>query len=673
MGRPAPTGGSAEPARAQTRNRAPDRVLTGGVVAFNEEQHLEGALDSILSQPLPDGWRWGTVWVVASGCTDRTVEIAARFAAGDDRVRVVVETERRGKAHALAEVLRRAGGDALLLLNSDARAAPGAVAGLLRKAEGVSAPFAVMGRPVPAIGCSDAIGGMVRLLWNVHHEFHRELLADGGGTHLSDEMLLLSLPMAPPIPDGIINDGSYFGAWLAQHHGRRLYAPDAAVEIETPRTLRDHLRQRRRILVGHHQVARMVGIAPSALPRYGAAHPRAAVGIVRRAYREGRHRMRDLVLLAAGEMAATLLAQWDRVPPERDHVRWKRIEAPLVGGPERERARRTSPASVAHSLGTEDASAGPASFLDLRVETLLRVARRFGTGVPIDELHALLPSQGPAESGELRRWLERRPHLARVEGDRVFCPDDRPEGLAEREARARDYRRAAECLVGRHLAPVLPWVRCVGITGSTAYGAPAADDDLDLFVVTRTGSLWVFLAYTYLAVRIGFRPRPGTDRPPPCFNYVLEDRQAQEEFATARGFLFAREALTARIFRGEGYYRDLLAAAPWLGAEIPRLYGQRTSGVPPSPAPAAPWAIRVVNALVFPPLAAYLQLVGLRRNAMIREAPAVEGRFRTFTAPRRLAFVSDRFDQIRAELGPATWTAPENVGMASPSRIPTAR
>jgi hypothetical protein len=645
------------------------RVLAGGVVAYNEEQHLERALDSLLRQTLPSGWRWGTVWVVASGCTDRTVEIAERMAAVDARVRVLVEPERAGKARALGQILRRASGDALVLLNSDARAGTGSVSELLRTADGCAAPFAVMGRPLPVSERRDLVGAMVRLLWNVHDEFHRVTLAHGEGTHLSDELLLLSLPMAPTLPDGIINDGSFFGAWLTQHHGRRLYAPAAAVETETPRSFRDHLTQRRRILIGHRQVARLVGIAPSALPRYALARPRQALALLRRAFRRGEHRWRDLFLLGAGEVAATVLATWDRLPPQKDHVRWRRINVPSAPeSPERSSSDWTITAPP-------DSAASPqaTAFLDVRVETLLQVARTFGTGVPLDELTYLLPSEGPAGVEDLRQWLDARPHLARVEGDRAFSPAAHADRLRERERRGAAYRRAAEHLVDRHLQPVLPWVRCVGITGSTAYGAPKAGDDLDLFVVTRAGSLWVFLAYTYVAVRLGFRPTAGSDRPPPCFNYVLDDRQAPTEFAEARGFLFAREALTARIFRGERYYRDLLATAPWLGGELPRLYAKRTSGVRPPPEPPAPWPVRVVNAALFPWLAAYLQLAGLRRNARFRSQSTRDGTFRTVTAPRRLAFVSERFDRLDGELAPASAASSQEAGMAAPSRIPTAR
>jgi hypothetical protein len=313
------------------------------------------------------------------------------------------------------------------------------------------------------------------------------------------------------------------------------------------------------------------------------------------------------------------------------------------------------------------------AFLDLRVETLLQVARRFGTGVTLEELNSLLPPEGPSSVEDLRRWLDERPDLARIEGDRAFLPTGHPDRLRDRESRAATYRKAAQRLVDQHLQPVLPWVRCVGITGSTAYGAPEAGDDLDLFVVTRAGSLWVFLAYTYFAVRIGFRPSVGSDRPPPCFNYVLDDRQAPTEFAEARGFLFAREALTAQIFRGERYYQDLLAAAPWLGIEIPRLYAKRASNGPPAPALPAPWGVRVLNAALFPLVATYLQLVGLRRNALQRTKQSHDGAFRTVTGPRRLAFVSERFERLSTDFAPASYVAPAGPGMTAPTRIPASR
>jgi hypothetical protein len=663
---PGPPGGEASH-RGRDGGR---RVLAGGVVAHNEEGRIGAALASLLDQQLPPGWTWGTVWVVASGCTDRTVEIVEDWARRDLRVKVVVEPERRGKARALGEVLRRSSGDALVLLNSDARAGTGAVASLLATAAEGPAPYAVMARPVPEVLGEGAVLGMIRLLWDVHDQFHRELLSRGESNHVSDELLLLSLPTAPPIPDGVINDGSYFGAWLTSHGGRLSYAPDAVVSTEAPTTLRGHLTQRRRILVGHRQVEELFGVAPVAMPRYALAHPRAAVAILLRALRQGEHRVTYLLLLFLAERAASALAVWDRLPPRRDHVRWERVPSVAVAGHgpvlSRGMAGETGAPRPVVSAGRP--------LLDDRVEALLGVARRFGTGVPLEELRLLLPLEGPGDPVELERWLYSRPDLARIEGDRAYSPGGLAHRTSDRERRADQYRAAAERLVGRDLRPLLPLLRCVAITGSTAYGAPEEGDDLDLFVVTRSGTLWVVLAYTYLAVRLRFQPAVSEGRPPPCLNYVLDERRAPAEFWEARDFLFAREALSARVLRGEEYYRDLLACAPWLGTEIPRLYAQRSSGTPPRAGNPAPRAIRVLNAALYPWLAAYLQFVGLWRNHASRARNGTDGTFRTVTGARRLAFVSARFDRLRADLAAATHRgARQDRPVGAPARSPSSR
>ncbi|HUI38952.1 MAG TPA: glycosyltransferase, partial [Thermoplasmata archaeon] len=214
--------------------------LTAGVVAYNEELSLEGALHSLLTQELPPGASWDAVWVVASGCTDGTVEVARRVMAGDARVHLVVEEERRGKTRAMQQVFEKATGDALVLLNADARAEAGAIASLLEVAPWGAPPWAVMARPVIRDERTGPWAGAIRSMWEVHNRFHGLLQEEGGGGHLSDELLLLSLPNHPQLPEGIIGDGSYLGVWLEQNGGRWRYAENARVTIQIPHALKDH-------------------------------------------------------------------------------------------------------------------------------------------------------------------------------------------------------------------------------------------------------------------------------------------------------------------------------------------------------------------------------------------------------------------------------------------------
>jgi len=632
---------------------SPLRVLAGGVVAYNEERNIEPALRSLLDQDLPEGVRWSSLYVVASGCTDRTVEIAERVAREDPRVNVLSQVERKGKSHALRTILARAQGDAVVLLNSDARAEPGAVRGLLRAARGRPAPFAVMGRPVVPADPSAAWSGAVSTMWDLHHHFHESLQSRGGGAHLSDELLLVSLDPVPPMPDGIINDGSYLGVWLAQRLGGRLYAPEARVTIEVPHTLKDHLLQRRRIHVGNAQVASMLGLAPSTFSRLLVREPREAFRLVRQVIRTNPNGMRCFAALAASELISQGLGLWDRLPPARDHVRWQRIRpSPPPAGP--------TPGPPAETLA------------EARVRSVLTVAHQFRTGVPVQELATLLPHGSPTSAEEVTTWLARRPDLARIEHGHAFAPDARPAALLEREARGRTYEEAARDLLFRDLRTLLPWLRTYGLTGSAAYGHPDAGDDLDLFVVTRAGTLWWFLAQCYLRTRLGYLRRHSPDAPVPCFNYVVDDRRAPVEFANGRGFLFAREALTARVLLGDAYYQSLLAQAPWMAVEIPRLYSARKgAALVPSRPPVPRW-VRWANAAVYPLLASYLQLSGLRLNAIARRDPTREEPFRTQTEFRRLTFSSERFDRIR-ETYVASSPTSGRVSMSAPSRFPFSR
>jgi Glycosyl transferase family 2 len=625
------------------------RVIAGGIVAHNDERRIGRSIRSLLGQRLPPGTEWGRIWVVASGCTDATVEVARTVAEVDPRVALVVEPERRGKAAALGEVLRRAQGESLILLNSDAVAAQGSVDALLSKARDKPRPFAVMGRPKVAPSRSGGWVASLDWMWQLHHELHLEMLSDGTGGHLSDELLLVSLPAFPWIEDGIINDGSYCAVWLQNHAGGCWYAPEAEVSVEVPSTPSDHLKQRRRIHVGNAQVAARLGRPPTTAARYFLDHPFQAVRGVRRALGRG-NGIPHLVRVGALELAAHLLAAWDRIPPRRDHVLWGRIR-PAPDPPD-----------------VDPVPDGEA--VERRLRTLRDVAQEFGATLTPERVTELLPASGPTTTGDLETYLCERGESAMLRaGNSTVGSDDRalPESRLERGER---YLARARRLWTGPLASVRPWVRCVGVTGSTAYGEPEDGDDLDFFVVTRRGTLALVLGMTYLALRLE-RLRSGRrSDPPACFNYVVDERRAAAELADGRGLLFAREALTARMIVGDPYYRGLLAHAHNLAAEFPRLYAARTSA--PGDARPGPTSIgpRALGALVFLPLAGYLQLVGLARNARARREGRASDVFRTVTRPQRVAFASRRFEQLR-ELYQRPAASAQAV--AAPSRIPTAR
>ena len=640
---------------------SPNLVIVGGIVAYNDEHCVQRSVRSLLTQELPPGVRWGRIWVVASVCTDGTAEAVEAIARVDPRVALVVEPERRGKAAAIRQVLSRAHGDVLVLLNSDAVADQGAVAALLAQAGGKTRPFAVMARPLVPSPPDGRWTSTMRWMWEFHHELHLEMLRDGKGAHLSDELLLVSLPALPWIEDGIINDGSYCAVWLRRHSGTCWYAPEARVLIGVPRNQGDHLRQRRRIHVGNAQVAARLGTAPTTAMRFFFEEPVRALRALRAAVKQ-EPSPRHLVRLAALEMTAHTLAVWDRVFPRRDYVRWTRISTTQEATPSET---KSPPATPVGSVGNRE--------LEKRVRLLIDVAREFGTGVPLSQLAELLPPTVAASTAELEKFLGERPDLARLGGGRAFGPQAFPSDSVERVERGISYSRVAATIVHQRLAWLQPWIRCIGVTGSAAYGEPQAGDDLDFYVVTRAGAVPWFLCATYLTLKLRNATPDNSIDVVPCFNYVVDDRRAPTEFANGHGLLFAREALSAWMLLGDDYYRGLLTGAPWLGRELPRLYASRTiagEDTTPSPAPAL---VRALSALAFLPLAGYLQAAGLVRNARARRAGHGSAVFRTVTTPARFAFESRRFEQLRERYDGVSDPSVAYGATGVSSRIPTLR
>jgi hypothetical protein len=292
-----------------------------------------------------------------------------------------------------------------------------------------------------------------------------------------------------------------------------------------------------------------------------------------------------------------------------------------------------------------------AALVERRVETALEVARRHRTGVALDDLSAILPDSGPGSAFEWGDWFDAHPRAGSVVLDRAVPPGGSPWLASTLERRARGERYWAETarLLEGPLRHGLPLLRYLGVTGSTAYGEPESGDDCDFMAVVRTGGVWTFLAFAFLTLRLA-RPRMKADGPAAwCFNWVLDETSALREYARPRGFLFAREALMSRPVRGEEYYRNLLRSAPWLEMEAPRLFARwgSPSGPAESPTPRpVSRGLRVLNAVLFPWIATYLQLVGLYRNHRFAAVGERERGFRTITRLSRYALVTEKYERL---------------------------
>ena len=279
-----------------------------GVCAYNEAARVRAMLESLRSQTVPPPFVIGEILVVASGCTDGTEAEVQRVAAADPRIQLIREAERRGKASALNRILAAYQGAILVLVNADARLAPGALDALLRAFDDAPDTVVACGAAVPE--AEEGISGRVEeVQWDLHNRILAIQSTRNQDNHCCDELMATRRGFVDSLPPDLINDGAYLGV-LAALSGRTVrFCTEARVYVHTPRSVRGLVEQRRRILRGHRQIRRMLRRSPSTLERLSMRDPALAARILADEIRKRPLALPLLLLVALPlELASAVLA-----------------------------------------------------------------------------------------------------------------------------------------------------------------------------------------------------------------------------------------------------------------------------------------------------------------------------------------------------------------------------
>lgn len=285
-----------------------------------------------------------------------------------------------------------------------------------------------------------------------------------------------------------------------------------------------------------------------------------------------------------------------------------------------------------------------------RIRALVAAAAANRVSVSAHELALLMPEASFASPQGFEGFLATDEALAReisiIGGELV--PRGRADLVRAPDATTTAHRLQEAHRLAAELARMCPGVRLVAVSGSTAYGRPRPEDDLDFFVVTSHRRAWVALSLALLLARIlrGRDPR----RPMYCFNRTFEVEGCEETFRVRQEPLFAREALNLRVVFGEAYYRVLLDRGAWMAAVFPFLFRSRTGSI------VAPEATRrerarlfwtAANLVAFLVTAPYLYFAGLVRNRRFAKAGNRPAQFRTVVRSGACAYESRKYDDLR--------------------------
>lgn len=230
-------------------------AISIGICAYNEEKNIGTLLSALSKQKIAIG-KIVEIIVIASGCTDQTEAIVKQKSKLDQRIKLISQKEKKGKASAVNLFLKTARGGVLVLESADTIPEKGALQNLLKPFSDPKVGMAG-GHPIPTNDKNTFMGCTIALIWDMHHR--ASLHSPKLGELVAFRNIIKSIP-----PDTLVDEATIEA--LIEREGLKLvYVPDAVVYNRGPETVSDFIKQRRRNHAGHLHLKRTMGYTPSTL------------------------------------------------------------------------------------------------------------------------------------------------------------------------------------------------------------------------------------------------------------------------------------------------------------------------------------------------------------------------------------------------------------------------
>jgi len=283
------------------------------ICAYNEQKSIGPLLENLNRQRLPPEIVDREIIVVASGCTDKTVDAVKKHMTGDAKISLIEEETRLGKASALNRAFKISSGDYIALIPADVYPTDDALFNLLT-------PFrdrhvsAVSGRPVqsPWKTPKGFAGHLPRITYRLWGKLMKKLNDKGEMGHCSGEFMAIRSDVRTVIPSGCAADDSYI-AVLARKRGVVKFAPSAVCYNLVPSNIVDYMSQRRRWLFGHFQTKLITGEYPTVMDTMVLSRPSIAFQVLAEEIGERPREIGYLVSSIVVEAAVYMLSVIDHV------------------------------------------------------------------------------------------------------------------------------------------------------------------------------------------------------------------------------------------------------------------------------------------------------------------------------------------------------------------------
>lgn len=282
-----------------------------GVFAYNEEQAIGRLLESLLRQRLRRV-SVKEIIVIASGCTDATVERIKEYQAAHPQITLIAQARREGKSAAIHLFLRSCRTSLVAVVNGDLILDDQALEHLMSPFQSTRVGM-TGGRPVSLNDINTFTGFLNHFLWLMHHEMSLRYPKLG-------ELIAYRVCDDIYFPRDTVDDEGIIEAYSRSKERVLWYVPEAVCYNHGPTDLREYIMRRRNIYAGHIQLAARTGYHVSTMRWKNLVRTlwpkmrRLASGDSKRGVWIG-----CAVIL---EIYARLLALYDFFILKKDHSRW---------------------------------------------------------------------------------------------------------------------------------------------------------------------------------------------------------------------------------------------------------------------------------------------------------------------------------------------------------------
>lgn len=229
-----------------------------GIMAFNEDNNIRFLIRDLLMQEM-ENFLIIEIIVVASGCTDLTEDVVIQMQKKNNKIRLLIQEDRKGKASAINLFLNQAKGDYIVLINADTRIDKNAVelilSPLLNNRIGMTG-----GRAIPLNKKNTFMRYCANILWELHHEL--SLIKPKLGELVAFKNCIKGIPVETA------TDEASLEAIFTRSGLSLKYVPEAFVYNKGPETIKEFLLQRERIFIGHLWVRRNYHYSVSSLDNW---------------------------------------------------------------------------------------------------------------------------------------------------------------------------------------------------------------------------------------------------------------------------------------------------------------------------------------------------------------------------------------------------------------------